>query len=205
MLSMITSLLTIVVTLIIGNRIGQDLPMASQIIIRMKVVPILLSLAIFKTLSLVIILTYLRIYAIVPISIMFFSQIMIAMKVRKVPLVKAYKWSGALQQLPYMVMAIVSGQIFKPINKFDNSQSTYYKELRRRLLTIDAIVMLIINGSTLLSIIILWKTTFLLHDNLGLCTLTILKENTVSVCAFVISFGLFNLILLRVSFRALSS
>ena len=139
MLSMITSLLTIVVTLIIGNRIGQDLPMASQIIIRMKVVPILLSLAIFKTLSLVIILTYLRIYAIAPISIMFFSQIMIAMKVRKVPLVKAYKWSGALQQLPYMVMAIVSGQIFKPINKFDNSQSTYYKELRRRLLTIDAI------------------------------------------------------------------
>ena len=168
---MVTSLMSILVNLEIGNGFGDDLPMCSKLAFRIKMIPVLLLSTMFKTSSLVIIMTFYRLYSIIPIFLMFLAQIIITHKVRNPKALKTMAWKATILQLPYMAMALVSGQILVP-SSFNTNRR------RKRVFLVDAISAFVINSLTLCSILIVGEFTPILTNSLGICTLDVVKENT---------------------------
>ena len=184
---MVSSLMSIIVNLEIGNGFGNDLPMYSKLVSMIKMIPVLLLSAMFKTSSLVIIMTYYRLYSIIPISIMFLAQIIIVHKVTNPKALKTMAWKATIIQFPYMIMALVSGQILKP-GPFNTNRR------RKHLFLVDAISAFVINSLTLCSILIVGQFTPVLTNNLGICTLDVVKQNIELICGCIVTLGLLNCI-----------
>jgi hypothetical protein len=185
---MVTSLMSIIVNLEIGNGFGDDLPMYSKLVCRIKMIPVLLLSTMFKTSSLVIIMTFYRMYSIIPISIMFLAQIIIVQKVRNPKALKTMAWKATIIQLPYMTMALVSGQIFTPSSFNTNTRKKY-------LFLVDAISTFVISSLTLCSILIVGQFSPFLVNNIGICTLDVITNNIELICGCIIMLGLLNCII----------
>ena len=205
-LSMMASMLSIASNLMIGNGFGNELNTYKMIVLRIKVAPMIFTTLVFRCLSLVIFTTYLRLYSIIPIFLMFFVQYFI-FNYRGVHYFENVStWQRLFSKehflrdlfidIEYKILALTSGQIVYPMQMSKVAEVVNVARWRRiKLLWVDTICTFAVYGAFLIAIIFLWSNTSILIENPNICTLEIVKENTEIICSSILGLGVCSCIL----------
>ena len=155
---------------------------------------------------LVIFTTYLRLYSIIPIFLMFFVQYFIFnyLSINYFENVSAWQRLFSKEHfvrdlfidIEYKILALTSGQIVYPMQMSNVIEVVNVARWRRiKLLWCDAICTFAVYGAFLIAIIFLWNNTSILIENPNICTLEIVKENTQIICGSILGLGVCSCIL----------
>lgn len=196
-LSMVASLMSIVLNVLIGNEFGNSMDMCSMIMLRIKLIPMVLVSTLFRSLSLVTMAIYLRLYALVPIAVMFIVQIGIANKFRFAQ--KDLRYWGKISMfllIEYKIMSLISGQIFQVGGKATTTTNIHQKMQKSRIMLflVDSLFTLLVYGLGLVAVMVLWENTNLLSENLSPCAFDIMKYNVNMICGTLIGLGFISCI-----------
>ena len=205
-LSMMASMLSIASNSMIGNGFGNELNTYKMIVLRIKIAPMIFSTLVFRCLSLVIFTTYLRLYSIIPILLMFFVQYFIFnyLSIHYFENVSAWQRLFSKEHflrdlfidIEYKILALTSGQIVYPMQMSNVIEVVNVARWRRiKLLWYDTICTFAVYGTFLIAIIFLWSSTSLLIENPNICTFEIVKENTEIICGSILGLGVCSCIL----------
>ena len=200
-LSMMASMMSIASNLMIGNGFGNELNTYKMIVLRIKIAPMILATILFRCLSVVIFTTYLRLYSIIPILLMFSVQHFIFnyhiihhsenISAVKRLVQKEHFLRDVFMEIEYKILALTSGQIIYPKSTVIEVVNVARRR-RIKLLWVDSLCTLAVYGIFLMAIIFLWNATSLLKENPNECTSLILKENTEIICGSIIGLGVLS-------------
>lgn len=201
-ISIITSLTTIILNLELGNKVGFELRTCSMIAVMIKIMPFFLTSTIFRVGSLVMMILFLRVYAIVPIFIMAMAQNFITRKGRLY--LRGRQAEPWLAFLPFEMLAICCGSVLVVPTRLPwNLRNQFMTQIksdqdRKWYFLLEAISTFAVYGLTLITITVLWEKTTLLHKHLNTCTFEILKNNVIVICSCLSAVGLLHCILTQI-------
>ena len=169
-----------------------------MIVVMTKIMPLFLTSTIFRVGSLVMMILFFRVYAIVPICIMVMVQNFITRRERLYSL-KGRQAEPWFAFLPFEMLAICCGPVHvKPTHMQLNvrRQFTNYQD-KKDYFFLDALLTFIVYGLTLITITVLCEKTTLLSKHLNTCTFPILKNNVIVICSCLSTVGLVHCILTK--------
>ena len=133
--------------------------------------------------------TFLRLYVIIPILLTIFVHIIN----RKLVIGGRGIVRGTSLYVPYGIMALVSCPILKNEQKTQSEEEKQQFDRKRRMWFLtDSIVTFIVYGLTLASIIVLWENTNELRIHLNTCTFEAVKSNVPMICGSLSAIGLIH-------------
>lgn len=201
MLSIIASVVSIILNVEAGNGFGEGLSTSSMILTRIKLMPLIFISIIFRCTSFVIMVTFIRGYSILPMTMIWlFAHLAFQHVVSSTPFFGNIRtFFKGLYSVPAEVMQVTVGPILLPSNIYYWHQDSITEEdkadliyKRKRLFFLDSVLAFLFHGVTLLTITLLWEHTTLLNDNLSACTFDFIRNNVPLFCDCVLFLGFFH-------------
>ena len=188
-----------------------ELEGCSAILYKIKMIPMIFTSILFRCLSFVAMATFLRIYSIFPVVLIWFVT---HNTLQKVIFQKSFFFNlckggiAIINNIPGEIISLTVGPILLPGRKFYYHKKDVTKEdktgvdlRRRRWFFFDSIGSLILHGLTLITIMILWETTSLLQDNLSVCAFDLIKHNVTLFLGCILGLGVSNCIMTFLYFK----
>ena len=153
-----------------------------------KMMPIIFISTTFRTFSLVLMYSCLRYYAVIPILVTAIIQTFMAKKILDSIDSTRFK-DFVLLFVPYAIISLGSGPILSPTYNENEEQKRELNKQRKRWFFYDSMTTLIVYGTSILVIIVLWETTSYLQQNLSICAFDAEKQNMFPVAGCLLGLG----------------
>ena len=154
----------------------------------------------FRTFSLVLMSSYLRQYAVIPILVMIIIQtIMTRWILRDTKNLADFLLSFA----PYAIISLVSCPILPPSGNENEEQKRKLDKHRKEWFLYDSIATLSVYGITLAVILVIWEQTSLLQQHPNICAFDFVIQNIAIIVCGLFGLGFFHFSMCLVYFNCM--